>query len=84
MVLLRLPAFLRESLTDNPTLLDISSDPSSYSIVAFHHLRNSDHVFVWGSIDLASNSKGNAILNILVLIGTIFRIIWKMFLGRIC
>ena len=44
------------------TLLDffLSSDPSIFSTMAFHSLRNSDHVVVSISIEFLTNSKQDA------------------------
>ena len=85
MTLLRCLTFLLRSLTDShsPALLDlfISSDARICSTVAFPPFGNSDHAVV-------SNSEVNVLFHsqlmiILMLIGTVFVIIWELLHGRI-
>ena len=92
MTLLRWLTFLLGSKTDShsPALLDlfISSDVSFCSTMAFCPLENSDHVVVSVSIGFPSNSQRDApfhriVYDYLVLIGTVFVIVWEMFHGRL-
>ena len=61
----------------SPVLLDllISSDASICSTIAFPPLGNSDHAVFSVPIDFPSNSKGDVLMTILMLIGMVFVII---------
>ena len=74
----------------SPCLLDLflSSDTSICSMEAFPPSGNPDHVVDSVSIDFLSNSTRDAyfityLLTILVLVGTVFMIIWEIFCGRV-
>ena len=85
------PTWIPDCDSHNPAILDlfISSDASICSTMALPPLGNSDHVVVSVSIDLSHHIHHGMphfielLMNILVLIGTIFKIIWEMFYGRI-
>ena len=79
------PTWILDCDYHSPALLDFffSSDASICSKMAFPPVGNSDHVVVSVSIDVPINSKLACLMAILVLIGIVFMVIWKMYHARI-
>ena len=83
-----IPFWILEWDTECHALLDLNLDATICSRKAFLPLRNSGHVVLSFSMDFLSNSKGDAffiaqLVTILVLIETVFVIIWEIIYGRI-
>ena len=75
--MVNVPSGISNCDSHSPVLLDlfISSDASICSTIVFPPLGNSDHAVFSVSIDFPSNSKGDVLMTILMLIGMVFVII---------